>query len=156
MSNDQFWQDGNDDDSVTETNGMKALREKAESGSKVIREMAERLRKMEEKESRETLEKSLVEKGLDRKVADLIPEGSDPNEWLKTYGALLKSGVVATEDTSGEELPDGVSAEDAAALAALSKASAGSTPKVGLDAVEARINSIDNADELLQFLQSQG
>lgn len=156
MSNEQFWQDGNDDDNSGESNAMRVLREKADADSKVIREMAERLQKMEQKESRNTLEASLKGKGLDLRVADLIPDGTDPDEWLKTYGALLKSGEVATDDTEGEEIPDGVSAEDAAALAALSKAGSDATPKVGLDAVEARINSFENEEELLKFLQSQG
>ena len=85
---DNFWADGVDE--VEETNAMRVLREKAEADSKVIREMAERLAKMEAKEQRSALEDSLKAKGLDPKVAEDITAC-----WAMTTRSRSSSGATS-------------------------------------------------------------
>lgn len=151
MSDNSYWQD---DDEVTESNAMRVLREKAEADSKVIREMAERLRKMEEAEQRRNLESTLNAKGLDPKVAELIPADANPEEWLTTYGNLFGAASTASQ----EEAPvtdDGVPADEAAALAAMGTVASGAQPKAGLNSVEAQILAATNEEDLLRFLHSQ-
>lgn len=154
---DNFWADGVDE--VEETNAMRVLREKAEADSKVIREMAERLAKMEAKEQRSALEDSLKAKGLDPKVADLIPAGTDPEKFLADYGTLLARKAEATDEVveDGEDDAEGsaIPADEAAARAAVAKAASGAQPKAGLDATEAKIKDFDNAEDLLAFLATQ-
>lgn len=158
MSND-FWQDG--DDSIEDSNAMRVLREKAEADSKVIREMAERLAKMEERESRRALEDRLKTKGLDPKVADLIPKDADPDKWLNDYGTLLKGASDPQPSAAGPEgdVPDGsddgVPSAEQQFLATAAAAASGAKPPVGLDAVAAKMQEIDDPDALLAFLQSQ-
>jgi hypothetical protein len=155
----EFWAD--DTDEVDETNAMRVLREKAEADSKVIREMADRLAKMEAKEARSSLEDSLKAKGLDPKVADLIPKDTDPEKFLADYGALLvRASTEGSEESGGEAEgePEGeVSADEAAARAAIANAASGAQPKAGLDSVAAKLQpgAFDNAEDLLAFLQSQ-
>lgn len=153
---DNLWQDGEDD--LYESNAMRVLREKAERDSQVIREMAERLQKMEEKENRRALEDSLKAKGLAPEVADLIPKGSNPDEWLTKYGALLKTEQPAADDSTGDDAgaDDGVPADEADALGAMTAAAGGAVPKAGLDSVAAKIQNAESAEDLLKILQSNG
>lgn len=157
MSN-QFWQDGDDPDEVQESNPMRVLREKADADSKVIREMAERLRKMEEKEQRRELADKIVAKGLDPKVAALIPADKNPDEWLNEYAGLFARPAEVEAEPSEEEgagADDSVSAENAAALAAIAASAKGGVPKGGLDAVEAKIKgNWDSQEEFMEYLQS--
>lgn len=157
MSNGYDWQD--DNEGLEETNAMRVLREKAEADSKTIREMAERLAKMEERENQSRLDALIVAQGLDPKVKDLIPKDSDPEKFLADYGSLLVRKSETPPGEGGEEddgsAGDGVPADEAAAQAAISGAASGAQPKAGLDATEAKIQSFDNAEDLLAFLQSQ-
>lgn len=155
---DNFWADGVDE--VEETNAMRVLREKAEADSKTIREMAERLAKMEERENATRLDALIVAQGLDPKVKDLIPKDADPEKFLADYGTLLvrKSTEVTDEATDEGEEGDGgsaIPADEAAARAAVSKAASGAQPKAGLDVVEDKIKSFENAEDLLAYLQTQ-
>lgn len=153
MSDNTYWQDDNDRGygEVEETNAMKILREKAEKDSALIREMSERLRKMEEKEQRSHLESTLTAKGLSPKVADLIPKDANPEEWLATYGDVFSSGEVTPADESSTE--GELDEEEAAALAALGAAGAGVTPKAGLSATEALIASAEDEEALMKILR---
>jgi hypothetical protein len=155
MSN-GFWAD--DTDEVDETNAMRVLREKAEADSKVIREMAERLAKMEKAENDRAALEKVKAKGLDPKVLDLVPEGKDLDAFLADYGALLATSSGSTtevEDAEDVEDEGELPADEAATRAAIAGAASGAQPKVGLDAVEAKIESFDNADDLIAFLHSQ-
>lgn len=159
MSND-FW---DNDTEVEETPAIRVLREKAEADSKVIREMADRLAKMEAKENRQALEDSLKAKGLDPKVADLIPEGSDPEKFLADYGSLLARQAAETngetvDEAGDEDAGDSVPPDEAAARAAVANAASNAQPKGGLDSVAAKLQpgQFENAEDLLAYLRSQG
>ena len=151
-----FWADGVDE--VEETNAMRVLREKAEADSKVIREMAERLAKMEKAENDRAALDKVTAKGLDPKVLDLIPEGKDVDAFLADYGTLLATKSEVTDEVTDEEEGDegsAIPADEAAARAAVAKAASGAQPKAGLDATEAKIKDFDNAEDLLAFLATQ-
>lgn len=144
------------EESEYETNAMRALREKAEADSKTIREMAERLQKMEEKQSRADLVSTITEKGLDAKVVDLIPKDVDPGEWLKNYEGLFAKATAGNSEPLAEEqeVPDGVPADEAALMATAASAASGGKATTGLKAVEDKIQSFDNQEDLLAYLQS--
>jgi hypothetical protein len=148
------WQD--DTDEVQETNAMRVLREKAEADSKVIREMAERLAKMEARENESKVDGLIVAKGLDPKVKDLIPKDTDPEKFLADYGALFATKQAEAEaEAEGSEDEGEVPADEVAARAAVANAASGAAPKAGLDATEAKIKDFDNAEDLLAFLATQ-
>lgn len=154
MSNGYDW---DDTDEGHETPAMRVLREKADADSKVIREMAERLAKMEKAENDRAALAKVKAKGLDPKVLDLVPEGKDVDAFLADYGSLLAGAAPSAEaegDGDGSE-GDSVPDDEAAAQAAISGAASGAQPKAGLDATEAKIKEFDNADDLLAYLQSQ-
>jgi hypothetical protein len=151
---DGFWQD--DTDEVPETNAMRVLREKAEADSKVIREMAERLAKMEARENESKVDSLITAKGLDPKVKDLIPKDSDPEKFLADYGALFAVKQAEAEaEAEGSEDEGVIPADEAAARAAVAGAASGAAPKAGLDSVEAKLQSFDNPEDLLAFLATQ-
>ncbi len=151
------WQDDTEDDSPQESNAMRVLREKAEADGKVIREMAERLAKMEARDNESKVDGLLKAKNLDPKVKDLIPKDTDPEKFFADYGALFATAQAEAEadaDEGGED--EGVvPADEVAARAAVAGAASGAAPKVALDSVEAKIGSFDNAEDLLAFLASQ-
>lgn len=152
---DNFWADGVDE--VEETSAMRVLREKAKADSDLIREMREELAAMRAERERAALEQSLKAKGLDPKVADLIPKGTDPEKFLADYGTLLARNAEAAEapvEDGGAD--DTVTPEEAAAQAAIAGAAASKgTPPLGVAATEAKIRDFDNPEDLLAFLQSQ-
>lgn len=163
---DTFW-DGTDgyEPQGRESNAMKALREKAEADSKTIREQAERLAKLEKAQAIQSLESVVKSKGLDPKVAALAAaQGVEPSEqaveaFLKDYGdVFVKSGGSepagdsAGEADAGSSVPEG----EQQALSAMAAASQGGQAPTGLDAMASKLNSFDNADDLIKFLESQG
>lgn len=153
MSNGYDWQEDNQ-----ETNAMRVLREKAEADSALIREMRDELRAMRDERQRDALSQKVVAKGLDPKVMDLIPEGTDPQKFLDDYADLFKTKVEAPAgetEVEGEVLPDGVPADEAAAHAAVAAAARSATPASGADSQAAKIASFDNADDLLAYLATQ-
>ena len=154
MSNGYDWQD---EDAVQETNAMRVLREKAEADSALIREMRDELREMREERLRTKAVEKVTAKGLDPKVLDLIPEGTDPQKFLDDYADLFKSKAEATAPVEDQvdDLPDGVPADEAAAHAAVASAARSATPASGADSQAAKIQSFDNAEDLLAYLATQ-
>lgn len=155
---DGFWENGTEE--VEETNAMRVLREKAEADGKVIREMADKIAKMEARDSATRLDGLLKAKNLDPKVKDLIPKDADPEKFLADYGALLVTASTEGSEESGGETDEAEgegSADEAAARAAIAGAASGAQPKAGLDVVTAKLQpgAFDNAEDLLAFLQSQ-
>lgn len=119
--------------------------------------MSERLAKMEAQESRRNLESLVSSKGLDPKVADLVPKDADPEAWLKDYGNLFaRAGAVSEAQESVEEDVDTVPADEQDALSGIAASAQGAQPKAGLDALEAQIHSAGSEEELLKILQSNG
>jgi hypothetical protein len=162
---DTFW-DGSDGSEYEgrESNAMKALREKAEADSKTIREMSEKLAKLEQAQAVQSLESVVKSKGLDPKVAALAAKaGVDPSEqaveaFLKDYGdVFVKSGGSEPAGESEEEAASGSSVPEGEqqALSAMAAAGQGGAPPTGLSAMASKLDSFDNADDLIKFLESQ-
>lgn len=155
---DNFWDEAPDEGH--ETPAMRVLREKAEADSKTIREMAERLAKMEERENATRLDGLIKAQGLDPKVKDLIPKDADPEKFLADYGSLLvrqaEDSANAEDEGDGSE-GDGVPDDEAEARAAVAGAASGGQPKAGMDAVKAKLQpgAFESAEDLLAFLATQ-
>ena len=144
-----------------ESNAMRVLREKAEADSKTIREMAERLQKMEEKETTRAREHAILKAGLDPKVSALIPKDADPAAWLKENGDLFaRKQVESTEESleTGDEppAPDAHSSVEAQAIAAIAAAAKEAPPSPpGLQNLEAQIKAADSPEAIQALLAKE-
>lgn len=119
--------------------------------------MSERLAKMEAQEAKRNLESLVTSKGLDPKVADLVPKDADPEAWLKDYGNLFARAQAESEaQESVDDDVDTVPAEEQDALSGIAASAQDAQPKAGLSALEAQIQSADSPEELLKILQSNG
>lgn len=162
MSN-EFWNDGDDSDEVTETNAMKVLREKAEADSQRIREMSEQIQKLLDRDAQRELDSVVKEKTLPPKVVALakaagVKDSEGLNTFLTEYGDVFATAGSGTTD-EGDQLPgsdDGVPADEQGALSTMAGAAAGSVPAKGLEAVEASIKNAESAEDLLKVLGVQG
>jgi hypothetical protein len=72
------------DDDTEETPLVKKLRKALDKANSQLAEIRGNERK-------QTIQRVITEKGLDERVAALIPSDADPGEWLTTYGDLFGS-----------------------------------------------------------------
>lgn len=162
MSND-YWNDGDDSDDGSETNGMKVLREKAEADSTRIREMSEQIQKLLDRDAQRELDSVVKEKSLPPKLLALakkagVTDTEGLNTFLTEYGDVFATAGSGTTD-EGDQLPgsdDGVPADEQDALSTMAGASAGSVPAKGLEATEASIKNAESAEDLLKILGVTG
>lgn len=161
---DNFWNDGIESNETEETNPMRVLREKAEADSRLIREMSEQIAALAARVAADDMAKTVESKKLPPKVAALakaagVKDQAGLDTFLSEYGdvfAAPSSGTTAPGDEQPPEVEDGVPAEEQGALSTMAAASQGATPVTGLEAVEAKMQEIDDPEEFLKFLQSQG
>lgn len=148
-----FWQD----DEVEETNAMRVLREKAEADSALIREMRDELSALRKERKEENLDAAIKAKNLDPKVKDLIPDGKSLEDFLADYGSLLgaQTNEANTDSEDDGSAGDNVPDDEAAARAAVAGAASQAKATAGLDATEAKMNSFDNPEDLIAWLQTQ-
>lgn len=144
--------------------GLRKMLEEALAENKKL------LNKLNEQERGKSTAALLKEKGLDPAIAEIIPEGTEPKEWVEKYAHLLgvPDNTPSDEPAADPELqlsddsdPALVArqqelANEQAALAAMQDAAeAGYPPEVGNDLME-RMNKIDNEADFLQFLRENG
>lgn len=103
----------------------------------------------------------LKEKGIDPAVAQLVPEGTDPKEWLEKFGHLFLAGGTKMDQ---EELPtpevnslanDELQAERELLEGINGVQDTGSPSTITLDSVE-KLKSFTNEDDLMKFINSGG
>lgn len=166
MSDVTFW----DDDGGSpqqESNGMRALREKAEADSRRLQELHDMVGTLSTELNRERVEKVITSKGFDPSVAGLLldakvePTPAAVEAFLTKHAALLVKPVSSVDQgeptTTGQAAPvSTVPTGEQAALAAQAAAAAGSTPQLGIDAVDTKLKSFDSADELMAFIKGSG
>lgn len=135
--------------------GLRAMLEEALGEIKNLRG---ELEKVQSGQRQHSVTELLESKGINPAVAQIIPEGADPTEWLNEFGHLV--GAKLDEDESGElqtpEEPDpDLLAEQEAWEAAngLSRQSSGTTTSVS-DPF-AKLESFQSAEEMIAFLSQQ-
>jgi hypothetical protein len=152
-----------DDDYGTNSsdNGPKALREALEKSQEQNKALAARLEKFEQKERTESLGKALESKGLNPKIAGLIPADADPEKWVEQFGDLFAAATPGDDQGAasgaGDEASTTVTEADQSALSTISAVT--DTAQAGGDAaqaVKARLASAKSSDEVLAIMVEAG
>lgn len=138
--------------------GLRAMLEEALGE---IRTLRGELEKVQTGQRQTSVTDLLESKGINPDVAQIIPEGADPADWLNDFGHLF--GSTLDEDESGElrtpeeqdEPDEQLLAEQAAWEAAngLSSQSSGTTTSVS-DPF-AKLESFQSAEEMIAFISQQ-
>jgi hypothetical protein len=117
----------------SDESGPKALRDALKAQKKQNEELQAKYENLFKENRTRTVQDTLKEKGLPAKVAGLIPNDADPNEWLTEYGDIFglqveQQGEQGQQDQQGA----GESVDQSAALAqqfqAFQQAQAQATP----------------------------
>lgn len=159
-----YWDEENE--TRGESSVIKVLREKAEADSKVIREMAEELKEIRKERQLDKLSKVVASRELDPSVVSLAEKaGYELSEnglesFLKDFGTVVSKPAPKPDEQSGEEqtaaglVQTVVAAEEQASLEAMSAASHGVQPAVGLAASASAINAADSPEAVMAVLQT--
>jgi hypothetical protein len=151
-----------DDDFVGQDNGGSGLRKMLEQ----VLEENKKLRELVEGDKRQaTVTDLLKSKGLDPAIAELIPEGQEPKEWLEKYAHLLgvKEAPELLEDAPGSP-PEviGIVQDDPAldnereALAAMLEAEETGSPASVSPELLNQMDKIQTEEELMKFFADNG
>lgn len=119
------------------------------------------LDKLNERERGKTTADLLKGKGLDPAIAEIIPEGADPSEWVDKYAHLLGVAKNTPDETPAAEPElqladdtDPALAAERERLAAMNDAQESGTPPVYTDAME-RLEKVDSEDELMKLIAEE-
>lgn len=162
MSNNQDWYDDDEfdfDDEVEATpqrgdDVLKKVRRADRAKEKKIRELESELESLRKFQRESTISKVLQEKGVNPKIAAFIPSDMDTSaeavsSWLEQYGDIF--GVAKQETPSVNADMD-----DLAALRQIDAATSGAYSPDDINDSFSVINNASSAEELLEFLYSQG
>jgi hypothetical protein len=164
MSNNQDWLDDDefdfeDEGEETTTRGskddvLKKVRRAERAKDKQLKELQSELDSLRKFQREATVSKVLQEKGINPKIAALIPQNLDStpealNSWLEQFGDIF--GIASQ--------PQQQANIDPMDLAALRQIDAATSNAISPDDVNDSFSLINNAqsrEELLEFLYSQG
>ena len=161
---DGFYDDDEDyDDDVdprggTDSDLIRDLRRQLKAAQKAQKEQTQELSRLRAAERERSLGKTLQERGLQPKIAKLIPPDVAENDeslsqWLDDFGDVFGGGSPSQPDpaqAAGEpEAPD-AQAGERQRMSAL--AETGMTPAGGFADFEKRMNAAQSQDEIAQIL----
>jgi hypothetical protein len=164
MSNNQDWIDDDefdfeDEGEETTTRGskddvLKNVRRAERAKDKQLKELQSELESLRKFQREATVSKVLQEKGINPKIAALIPQNLDStpealNSWLEQYGDIFGIASQPQQQTNINPMD----------LAALRQIDAATSNAISPDDVNDSFSLINNAqsrEELLEFLYSQG
>lgn len=163
-NNNQDWLDEDDfefDDEVEETSSrgrssddvLKKVRRAERAKDKQLKEALAELESLRKFQRESTISQVLAEKGVNPKVARFIPSDIDLSSdgisnWLSENGDLF--GVAAPVQQSAEQ------GEDLAALRQIDAVTSGAISPDDVNDAFSVMNNASSAEELLNFLYSQG
>lgn len=135
--------DYDDDDDFTESELPKKLRAVIKELKKENAELQEKYGTLQKETRTRAVQEQITSRGLNPKVAALIPQDADVDEWLNEFGDVL-----------GFAQPESDPEQDARATETrrMAQAEQGSTPAQG--DVLAAINAAENMDELMAAIRA--
>lgn len=163
MSNNQDWYDEDDFDFEDEAEGtptrgskddvLKKVRRAERAKDKQLKELQAELESLRKFQREATVSKVLQEKGINPKIAALIPQDLDStpealSSWLEQYGDVF--GVVPQQSQSQ------VNANDLAAMRQIDAVTSGAISPDDVNDSFSLISGAQSREELLEFLYSQG
>jgi hypothetical protein len=132
------------DDQLEGTELVKQLRNQLKAQTKANNEALEELKGFRQEQRTQKLASKLTEKGLNAKVAKLVPQDvEDVDAWLTEYGDVFGIKQAETETPAPE----------AAAQSRVSNLEA--MGQGGSESLLSRINSASNPAELMKILAAQ-
>lgn len=151
-----------DDDygSNNSSEGPKALRDALEKAQEQNKQLADRLAKYEQRERQEQLGKALESKGLNPKIAGLIPADADPEKWVADFGDLFAPttpGGDQSQQGSGDEAGTAVTEADQQALSVQSSLTdGGQFAGSAAQALSQRVAAAKSPEEVLAIMAEVG
>ena len=131
------------DDQLEGTDLVKQLRNQLKAQKKASDEALEELKGFRQEQRTRTLASKLTEKGLNAKVAKLVPQDvEDVDAWLTEYGDVFGINQTTTDEPS----PDAAAQSRVSNLEGLGQG--------GAESLMSRINSAENAAELMKIIAS--
>lgn len=153
-----------DEEPAQKDNPIKALREKAKADSGKIKELQEKLSLFEKRDRERTVAEVLRSKGLDAKLAGLVPEGVEATSeaveaFFKPYEDVFRPKAEHAEEEKKEEptpVTPAVSQEDMQAYQRVLQAGGGNSqpPATGMEAIAQGIANAQSPEELGEFLRN--
>lgn len=136
-----------------EATGPKALREFAKAQKKQNEELQKELTQIRTEARQRAVRDAVTSKGLPEKVAALVPQDADPDEWITNYGDLFGLQAQAQQEQVQQEQvqqtaqqvvqPD--QAELAAQFAQLQQMAAMGTGLQSAGQINPQINALEKA-----------
>lgn len=151
------WDDDDDEfdrPNENESSAFKSLRKAKKDADKALREREEKLAALEKRLREVTIKDELKERGLNPKIAGLIPSevsAESVGDWLTEYSEVL--GIAGTQQSP--EHPEAKAVDPAvAAMSRISEATGSMAPldNGSEEQLAARIRSASNEQELNQIL----
>lgn len=135
--------DYEDDDEFTESDLPKKLRAVIKELKKENADLQEKYGALQKETRTRTVQEQVTARGLNPKVAALIPQDADVEEWLNEFGDVL-----------GYAQPDGDPEQDArvAETRRMAQAEQNATPAQG--DILAAINAAENMDDLMAAIRA--
>ena len=149
----------------SQNNPIRALREKAESDSRTIKELRDELQKIKDAQRTTSVADLLKSKGLDPIVADLVPKDVEAtpealDAWYGKYGKAFASTSAASgndaagdgdgsDDSAGSTIPEG---EQDALQDLLMSTQQRVTPQAHAD-IKRKLENAGSLEELLALTQ---
>jgi hypothetical protein len=124
---------------------LKKAKEELEAANKAKAELEGQVRTR-------TLAEEIDKRGLDPRVAALVPHDADVTSWLDTNGELFSGSKPASKD-DGDPGANGVTAEEQAELEKQQAAEQGTRPANEGDEL-AKVNSTESYDELYALVKA--
>lgn len=144
-----------DSDGFEEQQTGSGLRKQLEEALGELKTLRGTVHKLQQKPATEDL---LKEKGLNPAVADAIPDGQDPGEWIEKFGHLFGAGVQTGAESEPEVVEhDPALDEERAALEQVQNQSSntGISSSATADQIE-KLKSFSTEAELLSYIRSGG
>lgn len=135
--------DYDDDDDLNDSELPKKLRAVIKELKKENAELHDKYSTLQKETRTRSVQEQITARGLNPKVAALIPQDADVEEWLNEYGDVLgfaQSNADAEQDAQPAE------------TRRMAQAEAGSSPATG--DILAAINAAENMDELMAAIRA--
>lgn len=152
-----------DDYGQSSNDGPKALREALEKAQERIKEQDAQLAKFAAQERTKTLGEALKSKGLDPKIAGIIPADADPEKWVEEFGSLFATttpgGDQGESQGQANEAGTTVTEADQTALSQMSStadSSGAQTAGSAEQAYKARLAAATTAEEVMAIAAESG
>lgn len=157
--------DDDDEDSSESSSGPAGLRKALKDAQKQLKQAQQQLAEQGKTIRKRTIADALAAKGLNPKLAALVPADLEPTEeavttWVEEFSDVFAPASVNTPPEAGPSEPEGQAAnqsfyteEELAAQGIINRADTGNSAPTGAATLEAKLQGAESMEELLKIAQ---